>query len=316
MSDRPPTDHAPVEHRFRQIILPFILFTLIWSSTWLVIRFQLGPVPALWSVTYRFIIAGAAMALMARIQGHSLRLDPTLAKAALLIGVAQFCINFNGVYLAEQFITSGLVATVFGLLLIPNSLFAWVLLGHRPSPRFLLSGLVAIAGIALLFLHELHDSPALQAQIGLGILLTGVALFGASISNVYQALDRVRRYPIPVLLAWSMGIGAVVDAVVAFVMTGPPVFDSRPSYWLGLTYLALVASVLAFSLYFPVVRRIGPGKAAYSSALTPIIAMGLSTAFEGYRWSLLAAAGAALALLGMLLALSGKGAGKGRTTPR
>ncbi|MEO5640246.1 MAG: EamA family transporter [Sphingomicrobium sp.] len=294
------------EHRFRTIVLPFILFTLIWSSTWLVITFQLGPVPAQWSVTYRFIIAAIAMAVLARVQGHSLRLDPTLAKAALLLGVAQFCINFNGVYLAERFITSGLVATVFGLLLIPNSLFAWAMLGHRPGGRFLLSALVALAGIALLFLHELHDSPAMKAQIGLGIVLTGAALIGAAISNVYQAIDRVKRYPIPVLLAWSMGIGALVDAVIAFAMTGPPVFDPRPSYWLGLTYLALVASVLAFSLYFPVVRRIGPGKAAYSSVLTPIIAMGLSTAFEGYRWTWLAAAGAALALAGMLLAITGK----------
>ncbi|MDP9085584.1 MAG: EamA family transporter [Pseudomonadota bacterium] len=303
-------DQRPHEHRFRQIVLPFILFTLIWSSTWLVIRFQLGPVPAQWSVTYRFTIATLAMAAMARFQGHSLRLDGQLARAALLIGVAQFCINFNGVYLAERFITSGLVATVFALLLIPNSLFAWAMLGQRPGGRFVLSALIAIAGIGLLFVHELHDSPAMQAQIGLGIVLTGAALLGASISNVYQALGSVRRYPIPVLLTWSMAVGAMVDAIAAFAMTGPPVFDPRPSYWLGLTYLSLVASVLAFNLYFPVVRRIGPGKAAYSSVLTPIIAMGLSTAFEGYRWTLLAGVGAVLALGGMLLALAGRKAAR------
>ena len=296
----------PETSHLRAVVLPFIAFTLIWSSTWLVIRFQLGVVPAQWSVTYRFLIAGVAMAVMATMQGYSLRLDGPLAKAALLIGVAQFCVNFNGVYLAERFITSGLVATVFALLLIPNSLFAWAMLGQRPGLRFLLSGLVAVAGIGLLFLHELHDNPGFQDKIGLGMVLTGVALLGASISNVYQALGAVRRYPIPVLLAWSMGIGAAVDAAVAFAMTGPPVFDPRPSYWLGLFYLALVASVLAFSLYFPVVRRIGPAKAAYSSVLTPIIAMALSTAFEGYRWTVLAGAGVALALGGMVLALGGR----------
>ncbi|MEO7786269.1 MAG: EamA family transporter [Sphingomicrobium sp.] len=299
-------DPSANEHRFRQIILPFILFTLIWSSTWLVITFQLGPVPAQWSVTYRFVIAALAMAAMALWQGHSLRLDATLFKAALLIGVVQFCINFNGVYLAERFITSGLVATVFGLLLIPNSLFGWAMLGQRPGGRFALSALVAVAGIALLFVHEVRNSPAMRDQIGLGLVLTGAALIGASIANVYQALERVRRYPIPVLLAWSMAIGALVDGAIAFAMTGPPVFDPRASYWLGMLYLSLVASVLAFSLYFPVVRKIGPGKAAYSSVLTPVIAMALSTAFEGYRWSLLAAAGATLALAGMLLALGGR----------
>ena len=316
MSDRPPTDHPPVEHRFRQIILPFILFTLIWSSTWFVIRFQLGPVPAQWSVTYRFIIAAAAMAVVARVQGHSLRPDRGLLRAALLLGLMQFCVNFNAVYLAERHITSGLVATVFALLLIPNSLLAWAWLGHRVSRRFLAGGAVAVAGIALLFVHEAQDHPAFGSEIGLGLLLTVAGVVGASVANVYQALERVRRIPIPVLLTWSMALGAVIDAGLAWMLTGPPRFDSRPEYWLGLIYLALVASVLAFSLYFPVVRRIGPGKAAWSGVLTPIIAMALSTAFEGYRWSLLAAAGAALALLGMLLALSGKGAGKGRTTPR
>ena len=52
--------------------------------------------------------------------------------------------------------------------------------------------------------------------------------------------------------------------------SGPPTFDTRLGYWLGLTYLALAASVLTFSLYYPVVRRIGPAKAAYSSVIVPV----------------------------------------------
>jgi drug/metabolite transporter (DMT)-like permease len=61
--------------------------------------------------------------------------------------------------------------------------------------------------------------------------------------------------------------------------------------------------VLTFSLYYPVVRRIGPAKAAYSSVLVPIIAMGFSTWLEGYRWTPLTVLGAVLALGGMLGAL-------------
>ena len=86
----------------------------------------------------------------------------------------------------------------------------------------------------------------------------------------------------------------------------PPTFDPRPQYWFGVAYLALAASVLCFSLYFPVVRKIGPGKAAYSSVIVPVIAMALSTGFEGYRWTSLSIAGAVLALGGMLLALAGR----------
>ena len=57
------------------------------------------------------------------------------------------------------------------------------------------------------------------------------------------------------------------------------------------------------ALYFQLIRIIGPARAAYSSLVVPVIAMALSTAFEGYRWSTLAVAGGILALAGLALAL-------------
>jgi drug/metabolite transporter (DMT)-like permease len=293
---------------FRSVALPFIVFTAIWGSTWIVIRGQLGVVPPQWSVAYRFVIAAAAMAAVAAWKGQDLRLGRTGALAAIFLGFAQFCINFNAVYLAERHITSGVVATVFALLLIPSSLLAWAFLGQRPSARFAWSSLVAVAGILLLFAHELHEHGASSAQIAGGIALTLVGMVGAAAANVFQARPEIRRFPLLALIAWSMAAGAVIDGIVAFVMTGPPVFDPSPVYWAGLIYLALPASVLTFSLYYPVVRKIGPGKAAYSSVIVPIIAMGFSTWLEDYRWTPLAIAGAALALGGMAGALS-----RGRT---
>jgi drug/metabolite transporter (DMT)-like permease len=129
-------------------------------------------------------------------------------------------------------------------------------------------------------------------------------MLGAATANVLQARKEIRRYPLFALLAWSMAAGAAIDAAIAYVMTGPPVFDPRLSYWTGVLYLALFASVLTFSLYYPVVRRIGPAKAAYSSVIVPIIAMGFSTWLEDYRWTALNIAGAVLALGGMAGALS------------
>jgi drug/metabolite transporter (DMT)-like permease len=290
----------------RSIVIPFVIFTVIWGSTWIVIRDQLGVVPAQWSVTYRFILAAAAMAAVARWKGHSLKLDRGGMIAATIIGTTQFCVNFNSVYLAERFITSGLVATVFALLLIPNSLLAWAFLHQRPTRRFFWAALVATAGMGLLFLHEYHAHPARTGDIAVGLGLTIVGLLGASAANVYQAGTEARRHPLLALLAWSMAIGALLDALIALAVAGPPSFDPRPQYWFGVAYLALAASVLCFSLYFPVVRKIGPGKAAYSSVIVPIIAMALSTGFEGYRWTSLSIAGAVLALGGMLLALAGR----------
>jgi drug/metabolite transporter (DMT)-like permease len=285
------------------VVLPFIIFTAIWGSTWIVIRSQLGHVPPQWSVAYRFCIAAIAMALIALVKGEKLSLGRPALLPAIFLGFTQFCINFNAVYLAERHITSGVVATVFALLLIPSSLLAWALLGQRPSTRFAWSSLVAVCGIALLFVHELHEHPADSPQIVAGIGLTLVGMLGASIANVIQARPEIRRFPLLPMLAWSMGAGAVIDGFIAFVLTGPPVFDPRPAYWAGVIYLALAASVLTFSLYYPVVRKIGPAKAAYSSVLVPLIAMGFSTWIEDYRWTGLTVAGALLALGGMAAAL-------------
>jgi len=285
------------------VVIPFVIFTAIWGSTWIVIRGQLGTVPPQWSVTYRFILAALAMAAVAKWKGDSLKFGRNGLLAAGFLGFTQFCINFNAVYLAERHITSGVVATVFALLLIPATLLGWLLLGQKPSRRFAWSSLVAVSGIVLLFVHEINEHPADGRQIALGIGLTLVGMLGAAIANVAQARPEIRRFPLFAMLAWSMAAGAVIDGTIAFAMTGPPSFDPRPSYWLGVLYLALMASVLTFSLYYPVVRKIGPARASYSSVLVPIIAMGFSTGLEHYRWTLTTIAGAALALGGMAAAL-------------
>ena len=286
------------------VAIPFVIFTAIWGSTWIVIRGQLGTVPPQWSVTYRFIVAALAMAAVAKWKGDDLNIGRNGLLAAAFLGFTQFCINFNAVYLAERHITSGVVATVFALLLIPASLLGWALLGHRPSRRFACSSLVAVAGIGLLFVHEVNEHPADRRQIAAGIGLTLVGMLGAAIANVAQARPEISRFPLFALLAWSMAAGALIDGAIALAMTGPPSFDPRPSYWLGVLYLALFASVLTFSLYYPVVRKIGPAKAAYSSVLVPIIAMGFSTALEHYRWTPTTIVGAVLALGGMAAALA------------
>src|SRR3982751_5471389 len=249
---------------FRTVTLPFIVFTAIWGSTWIVIRGQLGIVPAQWSVTYRFVIAAIAMAALAYWKGESLRLGNKGLLAAIFLGFTQFCINFDAVYLAERHITSGVVATVFALLLIPSSLMGWAFLGQRPSARFAWSSLVAVSGIALLFVHEIRAHSASAGQIVTGIGLTLVGMLGASFANVLQARPEIRRFPLFAMLAWSMAAGALIDATVALALTGPPTFDPRLQYWAGLLYLAFAASVLTFSFYYPVVRKIGPAKAAYS----------------------------------------------------
>ncbi|HEY0112223.1 MAG TPA: DMT family transporter [Allosphingosinicella sp.] len=285
------------------LALTFAFLILIWGSTWLVIKDQLGTVPPAWSVTYRFVIAGAAMFAYAAATGASLRIGRDGHLLAIAFGLPQFVVNFNFVYWAEHYITSGLVAVVFAMLLVPNSAFARLFLKQPVTGRFILGSAVAMAGVALLFVQEMRQSQAEPPEVLLGIGLTVVGVLGASAANIIQATERIRAWPVAGMLAWGMFYGVLANAAIAWAMFGPPVAEARIGYWAGLVYLGLFASALAFTLYFGIVRQIGPAKAAYSSVVVPIVAMALSTLFEGYRWSTLAVGGGLLALAGLVIAL-------------
>lgn len=288
------------------ILLPFFVVVLIWGSTWIVIADQIGTVPPQWSVAYRFIVAGLAMAAVAWWRGDRWPRDPQGLGFAAVLGLFQFCLNFNFVYQAERFVTSGLVAVVFALMLVPNALLGRVFLGQRLGRQLLLGSAVAVCGIALLFVHEARVDPNGPGQVMLGVGLTLLGVLSASITNVMQGSATAKAYPMASMLAAGMLIGAAIDAGAAYAIAGPPNWDPRPGYLLGVLYLGIFASAVAFTLYFNIIRVIGPAKAAYNSVVVPVIAMLFSTAFEGYRWSALAAAGGLLAGVGLVIALTAR----------
>ena len=287
-------------------IAAFILITLIWGSTWLVIKDQISAVPPAWAVTWRFALAALGMFLLAAVRRERLLLSREGMLLALPMGLFQFFANFQFVYQAEHFITSGLVAVLFALLMVPNALLARVFVKAEVSGRFIAGSAVALLGIALLLLHEYRAAPAGGAAVLTGIGLTCGAILSASIANVMQATGRAKRQSVVVLIGWAMVFGTIADAVFAWVVAGPPVFDASPRQLAGLAYLAIVGSVVTFPLYFALIRDWGPGKAAYNSVAVPVVAMALSTFFEGYQWTVLAGGGAVLAMIGLLIALSGR----------
>jgi drug/metabolite transporter (DMT)-like permease len=286
-------------------IAAFIVLALIWGSTWLVIKDQISVVPPAWSVTWRFLLAGMVTLGICAVRGDKVLLPAEGLGLAALLGLFQFLLNFQLVYAAELYLTSGLVAVLFALMLVPNALMGRAFLKIPVGGRFLAGSAVALAGVALLLAHEYRSAPAGMNVIG-GIAIAVSAVFCASIGNVLQATGAARRTAVLPLVGWAMLFGAFGDAAYAWIASGPPQFDPRPQYWLGVAYLALAGTVLAFPLYSQLLRDWGPGKAGYNGVAVPVVAMALSTLFEGYRWTGLAVSGALLAMAGLLIALSGR----------
>jgi drug/metabolite transporter (DMT)-like permease len=290
-----------------RIWLSFAIVTMIWGSTWLVIKTQLGTVPASWSVTWRFLLAGTVMFLISYARGKSLRLTARGHGFAMLVAIMQFTLNFNFVYRAEAYVASGLVALSFALLVVPNAIMAAMFLGQRITLRFGIGSLIGIVGLALMFGRDVLNPAAAGTATLIGLALAIAGMLSASVANVMQAAPAGRRQPLEAGLAWAMLYGTMANAAVAWFVSGPPVFEFSWGYAAGVAYLGIVASALAFSLYYAMIRDVGPGKAAYTGVVVPLVAMGLSTIFEGYVWTPVAGFGAALAILGLVVALRSRG---------
>ncbi len=300
---------------FPRNLAAFLLVSVIWGGTWLVIRDQISSVPPSWSIAYRFIVAAAGMFILARMRGEPLALPREGWVWVLALGLFQFSLNFSFVYNAEHYITSGLVAVMFALLVVPNAVLGRFVLGQPIRREFVIGSGIAAVGVAMLFAHEYRASPATLGEVLLGAALTLGGILSASVANIVQATEGAKRIPLLTLLAWAMLCGVAINSIFALVTQGPPQFDPRPEYALGILYLGLMGSVVTFPLYYGLVRKVGAGQAAYSSVVVPVVAMILSTLFEGFQWDWLPAAGAAITLAGMVVAMRTRAAPPRRATP-
>lgn len=279
--------------------------TVIWGTTWYVIKTQIGVVPVEWSVAYRFLLAGLIMFLITAIRRRQLVYPPRAHLFFFGVGLFQFFGNFNFVYQVSEIVTSGLIAAAFALLIVPNSILAWMIFRHGVGRSFVIGAALGIVGVGLLFRQEivtLRGGPELIWGLGATVL----AVLSASAANVMQAAPSAKGYSMTGMLAWAMLYGAALDVAAAWLIAGPPIIEWTPVYIGGVVYLAVFASVIAFVLYFQVIREIGPALAAYSGVLVPFVAMGISTVLEGYRWTLPAAIGAVLTISGLLIAITAR----------
>lgn len=273
---------------------------IIWGSSWLGIKYQLGLVAPEVSVVYRFWIAALLMFAGCRMAGRSLYFPWRTHVDLALQGLPLFSINYLIFYFATAYLTSGLVAVAFSTIVGMNILFGALLLGNPVRRQALLGAAMGLSGLSLVFWHELAAFDlSSDGLVGLGLAL--IATIFASLGNI--AAVRNQRLGIPVLqgAAWGMLYGAAFSTLVVVARGLPLTFDPSPLYVGTLIYLAVFASVIAFWCYLTLLGRIGPDRASYAGVLFPVVALMLSTMFENYAWTWPALAGVALVLAGNIV---------------
>ncbi|MBU4683523.1 DMT family transporter [Cedecea davisae] len=280
--------------------LLYILVVVIWGTTWIAIYMQQGVVSVPVSIFWRFAVAAVVMLVTLLALGRLKRIALKDHLFCVLQGACVFGFNFFCFYHAAAYISSGLESVIFSMAVLFNAFNNMLFFRKKPSPRVLPAAALGIAGIIALFWHDLVATQ-LAPSLLIGIGLSALGTFGFSLGNMISARHQSRGLETLSTNTYAMFYGTAIMGLVALASGESFMPDFSARYIGSLLYLAIFGSVIAFGAYFTLVGRIGASQAAYSTLLFPLVALSLSTVYEGYVWHANAVLGLVMILVGNLV---------------
>jgi len=292
----------------------FAICVVVWGTTWHAITYQLHDFSAEVGVALRFALAGVGVLALCRWRGVRLAHSVGDHGALALQGVFLYGVSYVCVYHAERFVPSGLVAVGYSASPLLSGIGAALLFRAALSRRFVLGGVLGVCGVVVIFWTEItHASGGERAA--LGALLTVASVLLSAVGSLVASRNRQRGIALLPAMGFGMLYGAIAAAVVGLAFGRSVALPTAPSWWLSLAYLAFAGSVLAFACFLTLQDRVGVGRAGTVGVMTPLLALVVSLAFEGFRPDALTAAGAALSVAGNALMLSPRRFGRASAAP-
>ncbi len=283
----------------------YVITVLVWGSTWIAIKYQLGSVDPMVSVIYRFGLAAVVLIIFCKIRGLSLKFSLKEHFFMAVLGLFLFSLNYWLVYLAEVYLTSGLVAVMFSSIVFFNIANGAIFLGAPLERKMMAGALMGVIGILFIFMPEIK-SYELSGKGGVGIVLGFSSVLLASFGNIASARNTKNNIPVIQANAFGMGYGTLVLILAAVFLGKDFSFSFSIPYVGSLVFLSVFGSIIAFGSYLTLVGSIGADKASYAIMVVPVVALIISSFAEGYIWNFSAVVGLILVLGGNLLALQKK----------
>ncbi|MBH41995.1 MAG: EamA family transporter, partial [Chloroflexi bacterium] len=273
-----------------QNLLLYAITILTWGSSWLAIKFQLGYVDPMASITYRFLLAAGASWLYCLYSGRLMRFGILDHGFMLLQGASLFCFNYLLIYICELTLISGLVALIFSTIVVMNMMNGSFFLKNRFEFHMGLGACIGLMGMVLVFWPEISDFETGSENL-IAVALALLGTFSASVGNIVSA--RNQRHGIPVIESntYGMTYGALIMLTLSLITGQEFSFEMTASYVGSLLFLAFFATIIAFLSYLTLLGRVGVDRGAYASLIFPLVALGISTVVEGYQWSTYAGIG-------------------------
>lgn len=277
----------------------YVALAIIWGSTWLFIKIGLESFTPLFSAGVRFLIAALTIFIVLRIRSIKLQRDPIAIRLYLFMGLFSFYIPFGLVYWGEQFVNSGLASVLFAVYPFAVAGVSSFLIPEEKVSREKIAGMVfGFSGIILIFRDDFNFNFSNQ-MLGMLAIVTSALMQ----STVVVAVKKWGNH----LNSFSMNFVPMAIAGILFTLSGVLFEDYTYNKWdlkglASIAYLGIFGSVVTFTTYYWILKRINVVLLSLLTFITPVVALLLGWIFYGEQLKPNQYAGSALVFAGILIA--------------
>jgi drug/metabolite transporter (DMT)-like permease len=282
-----------------KVIFVFALCCLIWGSTWLAIKIGLFSLTPLFSSGFRFTVASIVIFATVRITGIKIHTDKISIRLYIIMGFFSFVFPFGLVYWAEQFIPSGLASVLFAVYPFFILLFSYLFIPDEKIGFYKVLGIIlGFGGILVIF------SDSIGGDISSYLLgMIAVVLSGAMQASIAVIIKKYGFHLNPLSMNFiPMIIAGIVLILLGFLMEDFSQLKFDSSAILSVLYLAIFGSIVTFTSYYWLLKRISVVILSLIAFITPIVALVLGAIVYDEQLSSRALWGTILVLTGLLWA--------------
>lgn len=261
------------------IVLAFGAVYLIWGSTYLGIKYAIQTIPPFLMAATRFLTAGLILFSWAKIKsrrgGDDNRVSGEHLRRAFVIGALLLLCGNGGVTWAERFIPSGLAALFVSTEPFWVVMISWTIGGGRPHRMVLLGLLTGMAGVTLLMSGGFVGASSTGVITYIGAVVLILASLAWASGSVYALWRPVQTSPV-LAAGLQMLAGGTLLLILALVTGEFGKLSLKNASWTSLAafaYLTVFGSLIGFTAYSWLLRKVAPAHAATYAYVNPVVAV-------------------------------------------
>ncbi len=277
------------------LALTYALLVFIWATTPLAIVWSVSDLHLMWALLLRFFIALPLAVIILLILRtpfpmHRQAVHSYIAGSFSLIGSQIFT------YAATQYLSSGMIALMFGLAPIMAGLIGRFAFGQQLYKLQWLGMAIAVSGLAIICL-----SGANQHVHPFGIVLMLISVFVYSFSIFWVKKVNAQIQPMAQATGSILVSSIFASCFIPFIWQYAPTHLPEAKSLFALIYTVLMASLVAMFCYFKLIQNIQATTLSLTTVITPMLAMIIGAALNHEQLSIMVFVGAFIILSGLFL---------------